>query len=433
MLKSLPRVCALATGLLLLTALAAGASHYRSANIEWCAAPEYPDPTPIYFDFTIEVSYREEGRPIGTTIIETFHYGDGTSENVALTIVDRSTEQGWELARGTARHLYGNSNGFASAGLDSCCRIDGTDGQDLNNLSGGPFVVKAAVYVDGELQCSPEINVAPTLWLPGGLGKTYTIPIPATHSQADEKLRCALSNAPAGMSIHPDTCVITWTPTSGNLSKFWTAQVIGQGINIYTDALFSTAIADFLLGLDPKRPGCWLFDTDPGSIEVVVDELESGMASIQVLQASNATVEIQPFDPGTKGALIVIATKVDPNKASRVRLRATDLAGNVTECDPVLTEELRVAGRPVPSVYGDVPPEERFVTVFNGDPGLRMLEVEVNGQRFRMTGLRPGEERTLDVSAAIREGQTSIFSLTSHGKPGGSATVLIWDGNGTEE
>lgn len=293
--------------------------------------------------------------------------------------------------------------------------------------------MQARVYTPGEFQCSPRIDVAPTLWLPGGLGKTYTIPIPAFHDQEDEKLRCALGNAPAGMSIHPDTCVITWTPTSGNLSKFWTAQVIGEGINIYTDALFSTAIADFLLGLDPKRPSCWLFDTDPGSIEVVLDDQESGMASIQVLQASNATVEIQPFEPGTKDTLIMIATKVDPAKASRVRLRATDLAGNVTECDPVLTEEVRGSGRPVPSVYSDVPPEERFVTVFNGDPGLRMLEVEVNGQRFRMAGLRPGEERTLDVGAAIREGQTSTFSLTSHGQPGGSATVLIWDGNGTEE
>lgn len=135
MFNNLPRLCVLAAAFLILIPLAAGASHYRSANIEWCAAPEYPDPYPVYFDFTIEVTYREEGRPIGTTIFETFHYGDGASETVALTIVARSTEQGWELARGTARHVYGSSD-FPFAGLDSCCRIDGTDGQDLNNLSG---------------------------------------------------------------------------------------------------------------------------------------------------------------------------------------------------------------------------------------------------------------------------------------------------------
>jgi hypothetical protein len=136
------------------------------------------------------------------------------------------------------------------------------------------------------------------------------------------------------------------------------------------------------------------------------------------------------FEQGTDEPLIVVGTKIDQTRSSQVRLRVTDLAGNVTECDPVLTQEVRENGKPESSTYAGITPEEHVVTVYNGDPGLRMLEIDVNGKKLKMTGLRPGEERSLDVASAVTPGMSSIFTLTAHGKPGGGATVMIWDGNG---
>jgi hypothetical protein len=126
--------------------------------------------------------------------------------------------------------------------------------------------------------------------------------------------------------------------------------------------------------------------------------------------------------------LTVVGTKIDQSKSSRLELLVTDLAGNETACDPVFTEVVRETGRPERHVYTGIPAAERFVTVLNGDPGLGALAVEVNGRKFQMTGLRPGEERTLDVGSAVSSGETSTVALTAHGKPGGSAVVMIWDG-----
>ena len=43
---------------------------------------------------------------------------------------------------------------------------------------------------------------------------------------------------------------------------------------------------------------------------------------------------------------IVVATKTDQSQPAHIRLRVRDASGNQTECDPVLTEEVRSAGRP---------------------------------------------------------------------------------------
>jgi hypothetical protein len=159
-----------------------------------------------------------------------------------------------------------------------------------------------------------------------------------------------------------------------------------------------------------------------------VRDVRSGLASVQVLESDNATVNIPSFEQGTDEPLIVVGTKIDQTRSSRVRLRVTDLAGNMTECDPVLTQEVRKNGKPESSTHAGIPPEEHVVTVYNGDPGLRMLAIDVNGRKFKMTGLRPGEERSLDVASAVTPGMDSIFTLTAHGEPGGGATVMIGDG-----
>jgi hypothetical protein len=98
-----------------------------------------------------------------------------------------------------------------------------------------------------------------------------------------------------------------------------------------------------------------------------------------------------------------------------------------------MTEVIRATGRPETHTYTGVPSAERVVTILNGDPGLKQIRIDVNGRGFNVSGLRDGEERTIDVGAAIVPGVDSTFKLTAHGKPGGAAEIVIWDGNGSAE
>jgi hypothetical protein len=63
----------------------------------------------------------------------------------------------------------------------------------------------------------------------------------------------------------------------------------------------------------------------------------------------------------------------------------------------------------------------------NGSPGVRSLQVSVNGERFRVSGSGDDEQRTLDLSAAMRPGSANTVTVTADGRPGTSATVVISD------
>lgn len=171
---------------------------------------------------------------------------------------------------------------------------------------------------------------------------------------------------------------------------------------------------------------CKITKIDPATVQVTVQNKGSGLAEIRVKTHDNANVTVPSFTRGTTSLVIVTAQKINPNLSSRVELEIVDLAGNVHLCDPVLTMTVRDRGKPVTQVLTGIPAMESNVTVYNENPGVTHLLIEVNGVTFRMQGLRPLEERTLDISSAMHSGG-NVISLTAHGKPGGSAVVLIHD------
>ncbi len=428
----------------------AEADHFRGGKIEWCWGPpaDAEHSLSTYVSFQITASYRRwAGQNVGDTVVEVFDFGDGTSQLIGLTVTQvfpgsGPGDDGWFIAGGSIFSHHYPSTTYYSAGVESCCRIDGTGGPALNNRNNGDYTVKAQVYADEEY-CSPDAGFPAVVWLSGGLGDTFQIPLPVDAGPQDsfgfELVFCRFAsdaeagggNNPDGMTIDPATCEITWNPTSGDPARLWTTQVQAEYYISYGDFLVASTPIDFLLGLDAVRPACVLESTvagPPTKINVRAQDPRSGIATVQVLESLNATVQVPPFTPGTTGSLAITGTKIDQSKGSRIRLRITDQAGNATECDPVLAEVGRETGKPESQTFEGVPPEERAVTVYNGSPGLRHLHVEVNGRRYQMNNLAPGEERTLDVGAAVQEGQTSTFTLTPHGKPGGSAVVMIWDG-----
>ncbi|HET9212973.1 MAG TPA: hypothetical protein VFR03_21380 [Thermoanaerobaculia bacterium] len=425
---------------LLLHPRPAGAVALRYANIDWCASGSNQQSTTNTITFHVQIAESgAAGKVVGGPVYETFDLGDGTSSLISLYVTEIHPEEDWFLATGSVVHQYSPyGDALVYAGLEGCCRID-----ELNNRSGEPYRVKVAVSRNAPAGgCSPKTFVPPILSLYAVPGRPVDYVVPGFSTFP---ILCRLAEdgeagggpSPEGMRIGSQNCVITWgIPATEGTFPFWTAQVQVEDYGTpesHFSGLVGSAATDFLLRFVPDvtPPVCQVDHLDSGPptrLFIYVRDAQTGLASIDVLSQTNATVFLPAAD-GTKEPVTVTATKIDESQPARVELRVRDLAGNVTDCDPVLTSVVRTSGRPESQVFPDVPPEEHFVTVHNGDPGLKQLQIDVNGWRFTVDGLKSGEERTIDVSRAVVPGVSSTVTLTSHGKPGGEAAIMIWDGH----
>jgi hypothetical protein len=163
-----------------------------------------------------------------------------------------------------------------------------------------------------------------------------------------------------------------------------------------------------------------------------------GMKTVEVTKLTNATIALSPspsstsgsartYTPPTTAAVTVTATKIDEALSSQLALKLTDASGNVTNCDPVSLSVGRNTGKPDTMMLTGISHAESTLTVVNATPGLTQLDVVVNGQGFKLTPLRDGETRTLDVSSAMKPGTANTIALSARGKPGGGADVLVSD------
>lgn len=161
-------------------------------------------------------------------------------------------------------------------------------------------------------------------------------------------------------------------------------------------------------------------------MQLTVQDSDSGLASIEVTYTKNITVDIAGFFFGTTSPVVVTGTAIDPSAHIGLTFIATDLAGNQTTCDPIVTRVVRENGKPADQTFTGLPDFESKVTVSNGSPGLRTMDVVVNGITFKLTGLRTGEIRTIDVASAMLPGNDNVISLAGYGGGGGgSAMVMI--------
>jgi hypothetical protein len=166
----------------------------------------------------------------------------------------------------------------------------------------------------------------------------------------------------------------------------------------------------------------------PTQLVVTLQDPDSGLASIVVTQSDNADTPVPPFTVGTADPVTVTATKINQSQSAHVTLQATDVAGNVTTCDPVIALVQRSNKDPQSSRF-QVPQAENKVVIMNGTPGLRNFTVWVNGNAFKLTGLKNGENRALDVSRAMHPGNKNVITVQGHGPKGSSANLVISDGS----
>jgi hypothetical protein len=180
---------------------------------------------------------------------------------------------------------------------------------------------------------------------------------------------------------------------------------------------------------DTTPPSCALTAViagPPKQLQITVQDSDGGLKSIVTTASSNATISIPAFTAGTTSPVVVTATKIDQTLGASVTLQATDMAGNVVTCDPEMVTVNGGVGRPVSKVVTGVAQAESTVSIFNNTPGVKQIDVKVNGKLFKVTRLHDGEARTIDIASALKAGTNNTVVLTARGSSG-SAEVLITD------
>lgn len=86
---------------------------------------------------------------------------------------------------------------------------------------------------------------------------------------------------------------------------------------------------------DTDPPECELAGRIPDPIQATLQDLESGLASIEVEEALNVDVELPAFAVGTTDPVVVEAEAIDPSRTVIFALAAEDQDGNRVLCKTV--------------------------------------------------------------------------------------------------
>jgi len=138
--------------------------------------------------------------------------------------------------------------------------------------------------------------------------------------------------APAGTSFSKDNSFGREKGPGLSLNDYGT--LVGSGACTPTEFCSGRQHAYKLT--DTVQPTCELVSTRAAGgrryMQLVVQELGSGLRTIHVLEASNAAVEVASFQPATPREVAVTVTQKDVRLGFAVKLEAADIAGNSVAC-----------------------------------------------------------------------------------------------------
>jgi hypothetical protein len=306
---------------------------------------------------------------------------------------------------------------------NSILRVSRSTGASLSNFTTGTATQAFALRIlpDGTVLLADQVNV-----------KRYNAAgvVIQTYDVAGEDSWFSLNLDPNGTSF--------WAGNfnSANVYKFNIASgAVETSFNTGTGSqtLFGLCLlGEITVAVDVTAPICPITATGTDAmgrkfIEITVRDDGSGLSSITSEVVTNAVLTIPPFTVGTNDPVVVRATKVNQSQSSTIRIRVMDVAGNIQICDPVVDLNVRESGEPAAKTYTDLPAVESKITITNGDPGLRRLDVTVNGKTWKVTGLADNEVRTLDVASAMVAGDNNTITVKGYGRPGAQALIVIAD------
>jgi hypothetical protein len=227
-----------------------------------------------------------------------------------------------------------------------------------------------------------------------------------------------------------------------NRTSFWSADFgtadvvkfnIASGVKengFNTGTGFNTVFGLCLKG-DTTPPTCVIKHVvvgPPKQLIIKTQDTGSGLKTIVVNITKNSSTIVPPFTPGRRRRVMVTSTKLDQSQNSVIKLTVTDVAGNVTVCDPVLSSvAIHRAGQPSRQTYTRLARSESKVRLINSKPGIRTVALRVNGHALKQLRLASGQTRSVNVARWMRRGNNNTITVVARGAVGTSATILISD------
>ena len=157
-----------------------------------------------------------------------------------------------------------------------------------------------------------------------------------------------------------------------------------------------------------------------------VQDTGSGLSRYQVVYLDGVLV-VDPFAVGTQAPVFATATAKKKGSGLAVTVDFFDVGGHKVTCDPIATIVAREDDQPEDQTFTNVAGADRYVTIVNGDPGMRKVRLIVNGTKFKERDLAPGETRSFDIASALKPGNRNTITVSARGKKGASAFIIISD------
>jgi len=259
----------------------------------------------------------------------------------------------------------------------------------------------------------PVCSITPTDTYTVNEGDPISFSVTGNDTDPGAAVTISVSGLPSGATMTPSLPVtgpdgvsssFDWTPADGQDGTYEVVYTLTDENNAQTTCSVNITVQDANPQTDTTDPLCEIIGVDPGPpvvLSVMLQDTESGISHVNILRDKNAEVVIPSFTPGTNDAIMVTATKINPEKGSSVVLEVFDMAGNSTICDPVYTTLSSIAPE-------DFQLEQNYPNPFNPTTtirfGLADAQTFVSLKVYDVSGR---EVRTL-INENISAGQYSV-------------------------
>lgn len=172
--------------------------------------------------------------------------------------------------------------------------------------------------------------------------------------------------------------------------------------------------------------------SSPHTLEVTAQDMEDGLSTIRVAGASNASGAAPSFAPGTRDPVVVRLAMQADNLAAQAQIEACNSRGECATLRPEITPLKQEGPEAASRTLTGVSASKSRILVHNGDPGIRMFSLFVNGRKFSIRPLAPGQSLSLDVSLALSEANNTI-TLAGRGAALSEAVVVLSEAPTSEQ
>lgn len=161
----------------------------------------------------------------------------------------------------------------------------------------------------------------------------------------------------------------------------------------------------------------------PQSVTLTVRDAEEGLRTIEMADADHTEGTFAPFASGVKGPVAVTVAMTGDSPQASFAVRACNMRGQCST-DAALLLGMAVERTIASHTLAGVKRSQNKLRFLNDEHGIRRLTVKVNGRRFSIGPLAPGQSLEVDLSLAFQPGDNEV-TVAVRGAPGSAALLML--------